>query len=85
MLDKLESSRRYRPLEKNWEAILEERDVIFQQYYTMSLIGEHVHRLLSNCEDICRDTEALMLDSISLDSITYEEDTTRVKKFMSRL
>ena len=46
-------SRLHRPLEKEWEKMLSTFDIHFQQYYTMQLIGEHIHRLLKNSADIC--------------------------------
>lgn len=39
------TTRKLRPLEHEFENMLAEFDIIYQQHFTLTLIGEHCHRL----------------------------------------
>ena len=47
------SRRKNRPMEHAIERVLSEYDIARQAFHSHTLIGEHVHRLLSNHVDIC--------------------------------
>ena len=53
-----------RPIEQDWEKILGNYDIRYQQFFTMSLVGEHIHRLMINAAEIYYKTEQLMLATI---------------------
>lgn len=54
-------------------------------YYAMSLVGEQIHRLMSNSTEICARTEGLMLASIPDGPITAYADRDSVTLFMGRM
>ena len=83
-LDDMLRSRKHRPIEHEWEDILADHDIHFQQYYTMSLIGEHIHRLLKHCDDICSRTEDLILRNLAL-SPDPKTTVARVRQFMDQM
>jgi hypothetical protein len=74
-----------RPIEKEFEKILAGFDVVYQQYYTMTLVGEHIRRLLTNCEEICLLTKAMMLLRIPEDSPRCQEKRAKVEVFMGNM
>jgi len=51
-LDDLDKGRKYRPVEHMFETLLNEYNIVYQQHFTMTLIGEHCHRWLVNNEEI---------------------------------
>ena len=63
-LEKLKQLREYRPVEKAFEDILKGYDIYFQQHYTMTLVGEHCHRLAVHHEDILAATQDAMLEGL---------------------
>ena len=60
--------------------ILADFDIWYQQYYTMSLVGEHIHRLITNSSEICKRTEELMFASV-----TADEDRDSITTFMGHM
>lgn len=64
-VDKWLSSREHRPIEHEWEEILARYDVVFQQYYTMTLVGEHIHRLCTDRHAIMEESRELMLRGLA--------------------
>jgi hypothetical protein len=64
-LDDMMKRRKHRAIEHEWEDIFADHDIC-QQYYTMSLIGEHIHRLLKHCDDICSRIEDVILRHFAL-------------------
>jgi hypothetical protein len=51
----------------------------------MSLVGDHIHRLMINSLAICNRTQTLMLESIPVGSATAEEDCASIEWFMGRM
>ena len=51
-LDELDKGRKYRPVEHLFEKLLNEYNIVYQQHFTLNLIGEHCHRWLVNSEVI---------------------------------
>ena len=47
-LEKLDKGRKYRPVEHLFEKLLNECNIVYQQHFTLNLIGEHCHRWLVN-------------------------------------
>ena len=45
--------------------MLSTHDIVFQQSYTMQLVGEHIYRFMENYEEILYNTMHLILDNIS--------------------
>ena len=43
-LDELDKDRKYRPVEHLFEKLLNEYNIVYQQHFTLTLIGEHCHR-----------------------------------------
>jgi hypothetical protein len=74
-----------RPIEKEFERILEGFGVVYQQYYTMTLVGEHVHRLLTNCEEICFQTKSMMLRHLPAGILNGQEKRDKVDVFMGHM
>ena len=81
----MRKDREHRPVNQGFEDILAEYDIFYQQYYTMSLVGEHIHRLLTNSAEICRNTKALMLLSIPEGSPGAEAKRLKVTTFMGHM
>jgi len=75
-------NREHKLIEQAWEQILADFDIRYQQYYTMSLVGKHIHRLIimTNSTEICTRTEVLMLASV-----TTDEDRDSIKLFMGHM
>ena len=56
----LDKGRKYRPVERMFENLLNKYNIIYQQHFSLTLIGEHCHRwlayneeILENCEKKC--------------------------------
>jgi len=79
----VQSERSNRPIEHQWEDILEEFDVRFQQFYTMSLVGEHVHRVMENSREICSRTAELMLSGVT--DVDLREDIVLFMEHLEEL
>jgi hypothetical protein len=80
-LEEKQKAQSHRPLEKKWEQGLASKGIAFQQFCTMSLTGEHVHRLCIHAEDICDESQALICDS---DNFT-EEDLLPTLQFFDQM
>ena len=66
-LESLISKRKSRPVEHAFERVLEKYDIVYQQHYTMTLIGEHCHRWLVNHEDILEEARTVFVDGLSIE------------------
>jgi hypothetical protein len=64
-----------RPAEHEWEKMLEHYNIVFQQHYTMTLVGEHIHRMLHNHSAILRDTREMMVRRAALLDISAEKQS----------
>lgn len=84
-LDEMCRSRLNRPIEKAWEKILAEYDIHYQQFYSMSLVGEHIHRLMVNSGKICQRSKILMLLSIDEDLPDCVAKRASVELFMGQM
>ena len=81
-LAEIRKTREQRPIEPDWEKILVSYGIRYQQYFTMSLVGEHIHRLMISSTEICYKTEQIMLASIPEIAV---DDREYVKLFMGRM
>ena len=68
-LESLTSKSKSRPIEHEFEKILAKYDIVYQQHFTMTLIGEHCHRWLVYHEEILNEIRDLMIKGL-----TYEID-----------
>ena len=75
-------TREQRTIELDSEKILVSYDIRYQQYSTMSLVGEHIHRLMISSTEICNKTEQIMFASIPETAV---DDREYVKLFMGRM
>ena len=55
-----------RPLEHNFENLLAEFDIVYQQHLTLTLIGKHCHRLLIKSEEILDRFRGMLLSGLEL-------------------
>ena len=64
--ESLLSNRKHREVEHAWEAVLAKYQIVYQQHFTMTLIGEHCHRFLVNHEEILEELRVILLDGINI-------------------
>lgn len=81
LVEKSLSERKSRPVEHEWETILEEYDIAFEQNFTMTLIGCHIHRLCTHRREIVDRTKELILRNLAEDDPIRE----RIVLIMSQL
>jgi hypothetical protein len=72
-LDEKRGKQTHRPVEHAYEAVLAEFQIVYQQFYVMTLIGEHLHRLCENSEQICDKIEAIMIQAADGDEQLEQE------------
>jgi hypothetical protein len=60
------SNRKHREVEHAWEEVLAKYQIVYQQHFTMTLIGEHCHRFLVNHEAILEELRVILLDGIEI-------------------
>jgi hypothetical protein len=63
-IKELAGDMKWREVEHAWEDILKGYSIVYQQFYTSSLVGEHLHRLCENYEEVCDKTGALFIKAV---------------------
>jgi hypothetical protein len=63
-LENLISKRKSRPIEHAFEKLLAKYGIIYQQHFTMTLIGEHCHRWLVHHEEILSELRNLIIEGL---------------------